>query len=169
MENFPWCYTLPCSRSFKLLNELKNQENGIAPCIHQLINYSSKYEHTIRVSFLPTSLLCRYNLWSLNANDSCDETVIWASFAARSRVLARLASLAQIGELARGLESCSNVCFQNRTKKLLFPPVLVVLIGFEAQWWNNSTKSNIVFVISTQIRFKVYITSALFFLLICMS
>ena len=107
---------------------------------------------------------CRRNSASLRASSP-----IWASFAARSRVLARLASLTQIGEFARRLESCSNVCFQNRTKKLLFPPVLVVLIGFEAQWGNNSTKSNIVFVIPTQIRFKVYVTSALFFLLICMS
>lgn len=77
MEKFPLVLHITLFKVFQAFNERKNQENGIALRIHQLINYSSKYEHTIRVSFLPTSLLCRYNLWSRNVNDSCDETVIW--------------------------------------------------------------------------------------------
>ena len=39
-------------------------------------------------------------------------------FAARSRVLARLVSLAQIGELDRRLHLCSGWCFQRRHKTM---------------------------------------------------
>ena len=59
-----------------------------------------------------------------NAREPCENAPAPRGFAARSRILARLASLAQIGELARRLVENGSCCLQ-RSYKLVFLQLLV--------------------------------------------